>query len=180
MDLSQLWQAVLGELELQISRPNFVTWLKNSQLLDKQEGVVFVGLPNNFAKEWVENKYNKIILACLRNIDSSTKKIEYIVDNKTNTSLKNSKIKNSLPNKNISDAQLSFTELKIDPETNLNPKYSLNSFIVGSSNELAYAAATAVIKEVGKKYNPLFIYGKIKYGLNTCRRKNSPTTWYGR
>lgn len=163
MNLEQLWQSVLSELELQISRPNFLTWLKNSRLLNKQDGVVFVSVSNNFAKEWVENKYNKIILASLRNLDATTKKVEYIVENKITSVLKKNKIKynaDEIESKN----QQSFAELKIDPETNLNPRYTLNSFVVGSSNELAYAAASAIIKDVGKKYNPLFIYGGVGVG----------------
>ncbi len=64
----------------------------------------------------------------------------------------------------ITEHQNIFPEFKIDPETNLNPKYTLNSFVVGSSNELSYAASTAVIKDVGKKYNPLFIYGGTGLG----------------
>ncbi|MDD5430983.1 MAG: chromosomal replication initiator protein DnaA [Candidatus Pacebacteria bacterium] len=165
MELEQLWQAVLGEVELQISRPNFVTWLKNSRLMNRQDGVVFVSLPNSFAKEWVENKYHKIIFSALRNKDSATKKVEYIVENKSSSAAKSAPrgTKNSALDTTSKDQQ-SFVELKVDPETNLNPKYTLNSFIVGSSNELPYAAATGVIKEVGKKYNPLFIYGGVGLG----------------
>ncbi|MDD5547920.1 MAG: chromosomal replication initiator protein DnaA [Candidatus Pacebacteria bacterium] len=164
MEPNQLWQAVLSEVELQISKPNFVTWLKSSRLLNKQDGVIFVGLPNNFAKEWVENKYNKIILTALRNLDDSAKKIEYIVENKFPSSAKGVKNKKVSVGETGAVDQLSFNELKIDPETNLNPRYTLNSFVVGSSNELAYAAVSGVIKEVGKKYNPLFIYGGVGLG----------------
>ncbi|MEK7478341.1 MAG: chromosomal replication initiator protein DnaA [Patescibacteria group bacterium] len=165
MDLEQLWQSTLGEVELQISRPNFLTWLKNSKLTHKENGVVFVSLPNNFAKEWVENKYNKTILSVLRNFDDSAKKVEYVVENK-NTSAASAKI--IAKQKSLSEVDLrvqqSFAELKIDQETGLNPRYTLESFVVGSSNELAYAAAMAVIKDVGKKYNPLFIYGGVGLG----------------
>lgn len=164
MDLEQLWQSTLGEVELQISRPNFLTWLKNSRLTHKENGVVFVSLPNNFAKEWVENKYNKTILSVLRNFDDSTKKVEYVVENK-NTSANNAKVDKQ---KSLSEAglkaQQSLMELRIDPETGLNPRYTLQSFVVGSSNELAYTAALAIIKDVGKKYNPLFIYGGVGLG----------------
>lgn len=164
MDLNQIWQAALGEIELQVSRPNFLTWFKNSQLLEKQEGVALVSLPNNFAKEWIENKYHKIILAALRNIDETTKKIEYTVDNKSDSraKIKKSRVA-SAANKDFKEQPL-FNELKVDPETGLNPKYTLNSFVVGSSNDLAYAAVSGVIKEIGRKYNPLFIYGGVGLG----------------
>ena len=89
MNSEQLWETTLSELELQISRANFLTWLKNSRLLEKKDGgEVLIGLANNFAKEWVENKYNKIILASLRNLDTTTKKVEYIVENKIASILK--------------------------------------------------------------------------------------------
>lgn len=163
MDTNQLWQAVLGEIELQISRPNFLTWLKNSQLLEKneKEGVVLVGLPNNFAKEWVKSRYHKIILGSLRNMDGSIKNVDYAV---TNQNIINAAVKKHRAPDADNKPQSSLIELKIDPRTNLNPKYAFGSFIVGSSNELAYAAAQAVVKDVGKKYNPLFIYGGVGLG----------------
>lgn len=162
MELNQLWQNALGEIELQVSKPNFVTWLKNSQLLDRQDGVVLVSLPNNFAKEWVENKYNKIILSALRNLDQTTKKVQFTVHNqpKAIQTIK----RNRVVNEEDFKKQLSFEQLKVDPETNLNPRYQLSSFVVGKPNELAYAAATAAIEEIGRKYNPLFIYGGVGLG----------------
>ncbi len=160
MDFDQLWQTALGEIEVQISRPNYVTWLKNSQLVDKQDGIALISLPNNFAKEWVENKYQKIILSTLRNLDETTKKIQFTVKNKP-IQLNPSRKRRAPAD---SKAQLAFEELRIDPETNLNPRYNLNSFVVGKTNELAYAAATAAIDEIGRKYNPLFIYGGVGLG----------------
>lgn len=161
MDLKQLWQTALGEIELQVSRPNFITWFRNSQLLDKKDGAALIGFPNNFAKEWVENKYSKIVLGAIRNIDDTTKKVEFIVHNNPNIV---PKINESKTRKVVNADQMIFSELKVDPETNLNPRYSLNSYVVGSANEMAYAAAQAIIKEVGRKYNPLFIHGGVGVG----------------
>lgn len=167
MDLQNLWATALGEIELQISRPNFLTWLKQSQLMEKSEkdGVALVGLPNNFAKEWVKNRYHKLILGSLRNLDGSIKSVNYMVVS-SNTSLNTFAAQKKQKNDSSAEfkPQQSFTELKTDPKTNLNQRYSLNSFIVGSSNELAYAAVQAIIKDVGKKYNPLFIYGGVGLG----------------
>ncbi|MGC9603233.1 MAG: chromosomal replication initiator protein DnaA [Minisyncoccia bacterium] len=163
MDTSQLWQAVLGEIELQVSRPNFLTWLKNSQLIEKndREGVVLVGLPNNFAKEWVKSRYHKIILGSLRNLDGSIKNVDYTV---TNQNLGERVVLKKHGAEKEAVGQSSLIELKIDPKTNLNPRYVLGSFVVGPSNEMAYAAAQAVIRDVGKKYNPLFVYGGVGLG----------------
>jgi chromosomal replication initiator protein len=163
MDLNEFWQTALTDIELQISRPNFITWLKNSQLVDKKDGMALVSLPNNFAKNWVQNKYHKIILGTLRNLDDATKNVEYIVQTSGGVGVLKAKSNKKVAVSDTSGQQ-AFPEMKIDPETNLNPRYTINSFVVGKSNELAYAAATSVIKSVGNKYNPLFIYGGVGVG----------------
>ncbi len=168
MENNELWENVLGEIELQISRPNFLTWLKNSKLLNKneKEGVVLVGLPNNFAKEWVKSRYHKLILGSLRNIDGSIKNVDYAVASQNPIAQHHIPIKKVGIDEEMEavEPQSSLIELKIDPRTNLNPKYTFNSFVVGSSNEIAHAAAEAVVKNVGKKYNPLFVYGGVGLG----------------
>lgn len=162
MDHNELWRAVLGDLEIQISRTNFLTWFKQSRIVGKKdgEGLVLVGLPNNFAKEWVKNRYHKIILGSLRNLDSSVKNVEYSVVH-TNTAVA---AEQKIQKKEERHAPKLPLESKIDPKTNLNPRYTLESLVVGSSNELAYAAIQAIIKEPGKKYNPLFLYGGVGLG----------------
>jgi chromosomal replication initiator protein len=159
MEKEELWKSVLSELEIQISRPNFLTWLKSSRLVEIKEDGVIVSLPNYFTKEWVENKYNKLIISSLKNIDYSIKRVEYIVESSPKPSILSKEIEQK-----VSEKQLLLQETKIDPETNLNPKYTFNSFIVGPFNELAYSAAEAVIKNIGTKYNPLFIYGGVGLG----------------
>jgi chromosomal replication initiator protein len=157
MDLNQLWQTTLSEIELQISRPNFLTWFKNSRLVEKKkDGEIIIGLANNFSKEWVKNKYHKVIFEILKNYDDTIKKIEYtVVENRVALF---DDVANSF------EKQPSIPEFKIDPESGLHPRYKLDTFIVGSSNELAYAASLAVIKNIGKKYNPFFIYGGTGLG----------------
>lgn len=168
MNPKELWKATLGEIELQISKPNFVTWLKNSELLEgsSRDGVALVGLPNNFAKEWVKNRYHKLILGSLRNLDTSVRNVDYVV--LTGVREVPARVAATRPTPAaplVADhSRLPITELKVDPLTNLNPRYTFDTFIVGSSNELAYAAAQAVIGAVGKKYNPLFLYGGVGLG----------------
>ena len=156
MDLDQLWQSTLGEMEVQLSRANFTMWMKNSSLVDKKDGIFYVALPNNFAKEWVEGKYHKNILSILRTRDDSVRKVEFVVGGESMFSKKQEH-----PMKVVENAME--LEFKNDPETNLNPRYTLGSFVVGPSNELAFAAATAITEKIGK-YNPLFIYGGVGLG----------------
>jgi chromosomal replication initiator protein len=161
MEKEMLWKAVLSEAEMQISRPNFLTWLKNSKLVNQDEGAVVVALPNHFAREWVEAKYHKLILGIVRNYDDNIRKIEYVVESSL---IKEGAKKKTSFKPSVGEKQLAFQEMRVDPETNLNPRYTLQSFIVGASNELAYSAASAVIENVGVKYNPLFIYGGVGLG----------------
>lgn len=160
MDLEQLWQLTLAEMEIQLSHANFATWLKNSHLMSKNDGTFCVALPNTFAKEWVENKYQKNILGIIRNFDDTAKKLEFVVTSQSVSDPQALK-KTFEPNKFDNRIELDF---KVDPETNLNPRYTLDSLVVGGPNELAHAAATAIIKEVGTKYNPFFIYGGVGLG----------------
>ncbi|MBU6500448.1 MAG: chromosomal replication initiator protein DnaA [Patescibacteria group bacterium] len=157
MDLEQLWQSTLGEMEIQLSRANFATWLKNSRLFDKKDGTFYISLPNNFAKEWVENKYNKNLLGIMRNFDTSARKLEFVVANQATEPLSPSAPTQKLDN-------TIGLEFKVDPETNLNPRYTMQSFVVGPSNELAFAAASSIVNEIGTKYNPFFVYGLVGLG----------------
>jgi chromosomal replication initiator protein len=159
MDLETLWQSTLGEMEIQLSRASFSTWLKNSRLIDKKDGTFYVAVANNFTKEWVENKYQKNIVGILRNFDDSVKKIEFVVNNQK----LEEKTAAAASTKDPKKVDAACLDLKTDPDTGLNGKYVLSSYVVGPSNELAYAAATAIVNEIGK-YNPLFIYGGVGIG----------------
>lgn len=163
MDLKNAWDGALAEIELQISKPNFVTWFKNSRLIkkDQETGTATIGVANNFAKEWIHNKYNKTILELLQKADQTICRIEYVVlSDALNEKIQSVKIKKE-PER---VQQESMFETAIDPETNLHPRYGFKNFVVGSSNEVAYAASMAVVKDVGKKYNPLFVYGGTGLG----------------
>jgi chromosomal replication initiator protein len=158
MKPEELWQAVLAQIQLNTSPANFATWFKNTKIFAIKNGGATVSVPNSFVKEWLENKYNKTILEILHGAEEEIKEVKYIVG-------KNelSQIKTALPVM-PEENQLEFQEFKVDKETNLNPRYLFDSFIVGPFNELAHAAATAVSKNPGFVYNPLFIYGGVGLG----------------
>jgi len=167
MSLDKLWQTALGEIELNISRANFITWFRGTSIIKSQEGLVTVAVPNGFSKEWLENKYNKLILRALRNISPDTKELAFVISHQPVASAEKAN-RQPITKKEISAAENGleqpFQELEVDKETNLNPKYTFDNFIVGSFNELAQAAAKAVVNNPGKLYNPLFIYGGVGLG----------------
>lgn len=158
MTNEELWQAVLAQIQLNISPANFATWFKNTGVFAKKDGEIIVSVPNSFAKEWLEQKYHKIIFKVLHGLDINIKEIKYQI---AKAELKIQR-KVSLPPE-ISE-QLEFQEFKINKETNLNPRYTFENFIVGPFNELPQAAALAVAKNPGSVYNPLFIYGGVGLG----------------
>jgi len=164
-DLSKekLWQIVLGEMELQVSRANFVTWFKQatiSSIEDNGETVV-ISLPNEFTKIWFEKKYHKIILDILQNAtDNKTKRIVYRIE----TTIPQPLEKKFISLEEIIKKEATAEKKVSTDEYGLNPRYSFENFIVGKGNELAHAACLAVAENPGKKYNPLFIYGGVGLG----------------
>ncbi|MDE1970755.1 MAG: chromosomal replication initiator protein DnaA [Patescibacteria group bacterium] len=161
MNCDELWQKILGELELQISKANFITWLKHSSLTEVNQGVAKISLKSNFAKEWVENKYHKQILHLLHYYDNSIRNAHYVIVSAATISPLVSSQKTFAA---AEELQLEIAEQGIDPVTNLNAKYNFDHLVIGATNELAAAACYAIIQEVGKKYNPLFIYGGVGVG----------------
>jgi len=158
MTNEELWQAVLAQIQLNISQANFATWFKNTDIASCKEGQIMVSVPNSFAKEWLENKYGKTIFKILYNLDKEIKEVNYIIGKTELKTFKKPPV--SFP----SPGQLEIEEFKINKETNLNPRYAFDNFVVGPFNELAQAAAWAASKKPGLVYNPLFIYGGVGLG----------------
>lgn len=157
MTNQQLWQAILGNLEVTLSKANFTTWFKNTSILEKNEDNIVVSVPNSFTKEWLQNKYNSDILKALRMIAPEIKEVKYQIVSSSG-SPKPQPVETQ--NKSVSGSRV----VQNTTNTGLNPKYTFDTFIVGKGNELAYAACNAVAKKPGQVYNPLFLYGGVGLG----------------
>lgn len=158
-----LWQSVLGEIELSVSRASFMTWFKNTELLANDDGNVIIGVPNIFAKQQLEVKFNSQITETLTKNGITVKNITYTI---SSASKKPARAISAAPTLPIATADPSqaVTPAVQQGSNGLNPKYTFESFIVGSSNELAYTACQTVAKMPGTKYNPLFLYGGVGLG----------------
>lgn len=161
MNYNELWRIVLGEIELMVSKATYATWFKNTSIDGFEDGVIKISVPNSFVQEWLENKFNKTILKIIRAYCENVRNLEYKIQPNSN-SLKEDFLEKQ--NINTEEVQLKFKEFHIDRKTNLNPYYTFNSFIVGSFNELAHAAALNIIEKPGIIYNPLYIYGGVGLG----------------
>lgn len=163
MEYKELWGKALTEIELEVSKANFSTWFKYSRIVKVDSGIVYLGVQNEFVRDWLSNKYHSTILRILRNLSDSVKGVEYLVvreDAPQREDLTITKKDASLTFHN----ELPLQDFYINKEDGLNPRYTYDSFVIGSFNELAYAASQAVIKKPGIMYNPLFIYGGTGFG----------------
>lgn len=166
METKKLWDKCLSEIEMSISKANFTTWFKNTYIIKEESGIIQIGVSNEFVKDWLYNKFHKLILKTLIGNDDSIRGVDYIIykqESKNEQYLNENKI----ISQNISvsvNKELPLSDLYINKDDNLNPKYNFNSFVVGPFNELAYAVAQAIITNPGQNYNPFFIYGGTGLG----------------
>lgn len=156
-----LWQTVLGEIELLISRPHFVTWFKKTELLSHDNGHIIIGVANIFAKQQLEVKFNKYIIDVLTKNGIQVQHVTYTISSDSGT--KKARIQDKPPLVATPETVQSVAPV-VTNHSGLNPKYNFENFIVGGSNELAYTACVAVSKDPGTKYNPLFLYGGVGLG----------------
>lgn len=164
-----VWQAVLGEIELSVSRGSFVTWFKNTRLLREKDGVLTIGVANVFIKQQMERKYNELVIQTLSKNGVNPERIEYKIYTGANSSRKEDEpvilsAQAAVQAPPTQSQNNSGTSLTHGYRQGLNERYTFETFIVGSGNELAYAACQAIAGSPGTKYNPLFIYGGVGIG----------------
>ena len=162
VDNKQLWVQTLAQIELQVSKANFNTWFKDTFIIKVDEGCTHLGVPNAFVRDWLLNKYHKMILKILRDISEHIRGIEYHIAK--NVAKKEEEVTTV---KKIDSGNLSSLPLNdhyTNKEDGLNPRYTFDNFIIGTFNENAFAASQAVLKNPGRSYNPLFIHGNTGYG----------------
>ncbi len=160
MDSKKLWDSVLVDIEINVSKANFNTWFKDTFIYKLEDGVAYLSVPNAFVRQWLMDKYHSFILKSLRNLSDNIRSLDYIVNKNDSKKKEPEIIKNILERSN----ELPLNDFYINKDDNLNPKYTFDTFIVGPFNELAHAAAQAIIKKPGIVYNPLFIYGNTGHG----------------
>lgn len=174
MTNEQIWQAVLGEIEVSLSRANFITWFKDTFISSFENERVIVCIPNAFVKKWLEEKYHKNILNALRNI--TKQKIEEIIYKielkkgggvyfQTNKAEQRNEM--PAPSEKKEGDKVVHDNSGANQRVNqygLNLRYLFENFVVGRGNELAHAACLAIVNNLGRTYNPLFIYGGVGLG----------------
>lgn len=152
MDVERVWDAVLGQLQLEMPRASFDTWVRDSELITYEDGTYIIGVQNAYARDWLEDRLRSTVSRVLTSITGRSADVRFVVWH------------------GEAEEEARPT-LKISPPvaangngTRLNPRYSFDTFVVGPSNRLAAAAAQAVAENPAKAYNPLFLYGGVGLG----------------
>jgi chromosomal replication initiator protein len=164
MDAKQVWRAALGELQVSLSPANFETWLRDTQLVDVDEQRFRIGVPNGFAKDWLENRYRSLISQTLARIVGYSVQVEFSVVPADPAAPGEDGV---APASSPPAPQVRLEPGRVGGEgssANLNPRYTFANFIVGSANRLAHAASLSVAERPGHAYNPLFLYGGVGLG----------------
>ncbi|WP_010094628.1 chromosomal replication initiator protein DnaA [Ornithinibacillus scapharcae] len=152
-NIHDLWKATLEKIEEKISKPSFDTWLKDTNAESLEGSTLTISAPNEFARDWLEEQYSDLIQKILLEVTGAQLKLKLIVlDNVVEDDVKpKPRVKQNIPDVH-------------DGKTMLNPKYTFDTFVIGSGNRFAHAASLAVAEAPAKAYNPLFIYGGVGLG----------------
>jgi len=163
-----LWQSVLGEIELAVSHATFTTWFKNTELISQTDEEIIISVPNIFAKKQFEVKFNDQVKKVLSKNGITPNRVTYVISSlNKNNHINRETTAEKLPTADELLSPGNTKQANQSPQIvtgGLNPRYTFDNFIVGSSNDLAYTASRAVAENPGVKYNPLYLYGGVGLG----------------
>ena len=154
------WKATLGELELQMTRATFNTWLKGAHLVDCKDDTYVIAVRNDYARDWLENRLRDTVVRTLTAVTRQRMQIKFIVcpDGSTTTLPVSESGHFAVPTKKEEKKKNGIVA------NTLTSRFTFASFVVGASNRLAHAAALSVAENPGRTYNPLFVYGGVGLG----------------
>ena len=155
-NLDDLWEKVLENVKKKISKPSFETWLKSTKAHSLKDDTLDVVAPNEFARDWLEGHYSQLVSNILFDLTGERLEVKFIIPQ----SKQDDHFDVILPSKRVEAAD----EPADIPQSMLNPKYTFDTFVIGSGNRFAHAASLAVAEAPAKAYNPLFIYGGVGLG----------------
>jgi chromosomal replication initiator protein len=150
----ETWERALGELQIHVSKANYITWLSDSQGISCQDNIFVVGVPNMFVAEWLSTRLHPLVKKTLTNIIGRDVDIQFTVYSEDRSQARPLAYANQRDGGTSSKAA----------QYRFNPRYTFDSFIVGDSNRLAYAAALEVAENPGRAFNPLFLYSPTGQG----------------
>ncbi|HOG45498.1 MAG TPA: chromosomal replication initiator protein DnaA [Anaerolineae bacterium] len=166
MDARRTWQTALGELQLQLTKATFDTWLKDTTGVACEDGVIVVAVRNAYAKDWLENRLYAHIARTLASIVGRTVEVRFMVNAPALPSAEadpEEPAEGELFHRSRQRPAQAAAGARSSPAM-LNPRYTFDTYVVGNANRLAHAASLAVAESPGASYNPLFLYGGVGLG----------------
>jgi chromosomal replication initiator protein len=157
MNAEQAWQSVLAQLQMEMPRASYDTWVRDTRPTAYENGIITVGVRNAYARDWLESRLATTVSRLLIGILNSNVAVEFVVSQVTETDL------HTDPEPVASSIEITTPEPKPRHVT-LNPRYTFDTYVVGSGNRLAHAACQAVAEKPARAYNPLFLYGGVGLG----------------
>jgi len=155
MDAGQAWKATIGQLQMEMPKATFDTWVKDTELINHQQSIFTIGVQNAFARDWLENRLSKTAEKMLTGIMDAPQAISFIIRSTDEPLLKKEPEKTSFG--------FSTKQIK-PPDMRFNSRYTFDNFVVGPNNRLPHAASQAVAESPAHAYNPLFLYGGVGLG----------------
>jgi len=164
MNAEQAWQSVLGQLQMEMPRASFDTWVRDTKPVAYQDGTLTVGVGNAYARDWLENRLASTVNRLLVGIMNSTVDVNFVV-NGNETGLGVEDASPSRPETfDLTQDRPAFASDQSPRNLSINPRYVFDTYVVGSGNRLAHAACLAVAEKPARAYNPLFLYGGVGLG----------------
>jgi chromosomal replication initiator protein len=158
MNVEQAWQSVLGQLQMEMPRASFDTWVRDTKPVSYQDGTLTIGVRNAYARDWLESRLASTVSRLLVGIMNASVAVNFIV-NGNDAEV----IADEAPFSSGQPESAALYEQQARP-SNMNPRYLFETFVVGSGNRLAHAACLAVAEKPARAYNPLFLYGGVGLG----------------
>jgi chromosomal replication initiator protein len=158
MDAEQAWQSALGQLQMEMPKASFDTWVRDTQIYSFEEGLFTISVRNAYARDWLENRLSSTVTRLLMGIMNRTVSVAFVI---------NANGKSEMVTEPVAEDDTPNSAQKMAPgprSVTLNPRYTFDNFIVGPNNRLAHAASQAVAENPATAYNPLFLYGGVGLG----------------
>lgn len=158
MNATQAWQATLGQLQMEMSKAAFNTWVRSAELVSHKEDEFTIGVPNAYARDWLENRLASTVSRILSGLLDRPQKVRFIVWHKD---FEGGDGEDGAQEEDSLEVERAAT---LPPNPTINARYTFETFVVGASNRLAHAACLAVAENPARAYNPLFVYGGVGLG----------------
>ena len=159
MNAEQAWQSALGQLQMEMPRASFDTWVRDTQIASYEDGLFTVTVNNAYARDWLESRLSSTVTRLLMGIMNRSVEVTFVVRSNESTT----DVPIAPPSGESATVSDETPALRIK-STSLNPRYTFENFVVGPNNRLAHAASQAVAENPATAYNPLFLYGGVGLG----------------